>query len=161
MHVVSGDRLISQVRLTSAIFRMNKTFPCASVLRLCAFFFSFSLFVFFQCPVRYPSTPYTQVTLPVLRFGYSGRFIRPIVCRACRKRQQRRLKRRCGRCTETEGLFHTTEGVASRHGSPDVESGLVVSLSSDSLRMQACLRCTTRWRNLVVRIYRGSCLSPS
>jgi hypothetical protein len=61
---------------------------------------------------------------------------------------------------ELEQLFYTTEGVGSRCASPDVESDLVVSLCSDSLRMQACLRCTTRWRNLVVRIYRGSRLSP-
>jgi hypothetical protein len=33
----------------------------------------------FQCAVRYPSTPYSQVALPILHLGYSGRFIRPIV----------------------------------------------------------------------------------
>jgi len=38
--------------------------------------------------MRYPSTPYTQDPLPILRLRYSGRFICPIVCRACRKRQQ-------------------------------------------------------------------------
>jgi len=44
--------------------------------------FSFLTFFlcFFQCEVRYPSTPYLHVTLPILRLGYSGRFIRPIVC---------------------------------------------------------------------------------
>jgi len=62
---------------------------------------------------------------------------------------------------ELERLFYSTEGVGSRRASLDVESGLVVSLCSDSLRMQACLRCTTRWRNLAVRIYPGSRLSPS
>jgi len=51
---------------------------------------------------------------------------------------------------ETERLFYTPEGVGSRCASPDVESGLGVSVCSDSLRMQACLRCTTRWRNLAV-----------
>jgi len=40
----------------------------------------FLLFCFFQCEVRYPSTPYLQVTLPRIFLGYSGRFIRPIVC---------------------------------------------------------------------------------
>jgi len=62
---------------------------------------------------------------------------------------------------ELEQLFYTTEGVGSRRASPDVESGLVFSLCLDSLRMQACLRCTTRWRNLAVRIYHGSRLFPS
>jgi len=44
--------------------------------------FLFLLFCvwFFQCAMRYPSTPYLQVTLPRLFLGYSGRFIRPIVC---------------------------------------------------------------------------------
>jgi len=45
--------------------------------------FSFPTFIvslFFQCEVRYLSTPYSHVTLPILRLGYSGRFIRPIVC---------------------------------------------------------------------------------
>jgi hypothetical protein len=62
---------------------------------------------------------------------------------------------------ELEQLFYTTEGVGSRRGSTEVESDLVVSLCLDSLRMQACLRCTTRWRNLAVRIHSGSRLSPS
>ena len=38
---------------------------------------------------------------------------------------------------ELEQLFYTTEGVGSRRASSDVESDLVVSLCSDSLRMQA------------------------
>ena len=40
---------------------------------------------------------------------------------------------------ELERLFYSTEGVGSRRASLDVESGLVVSLCSDSLRMQNLL----------------------
>jgi len=44
----------------------------------CSFLTFFSLF--FQCAVMYLSTPHSQVTLPALLLGYSGRFVRPIVC---------------------------------------------------------------------------------
>jgi len=44
------------------------------------FLFLLFLCIFFQCAMRYPSNPYTQVTLAILRLGDSGRFIRPIVC---------------------------------------------------------------------------------
>jgi len=39
--------------------------------------------VFFQCAVRYPSTPYLHDTLSIHPLGYSGRFVRPIVCANC------------------------------------------------------------------------------
>jgi hypothetical protein len=42
------------------------------------FFLSFC--VFSQRTVKYPSNPYLQFTLPILLLGYTGRFVRPIVC---------------------------------------------------------------------------------
>jgi len=61
------------------IFFINKTFPLASVLRLCAFFFSY-FFVFSNVRWSIHQTAYFQVPLPILLLGYSGRFIRPIGC---------------------------------------------------------------------------------
>jgi len=69
------------------IWAIIKFFPLTKRLLRPAFsdsaHFSFLTFfcVFFQCAVKYPSIyTYLHGTLPILHLGYSGRFIRPIVC---------------------------------------------------------------------------------
>ena len=73
-------------RLQHRTFPETDFFPLPKRLLRPAFsdyaHFSFPTFfvLFFQCAVKYPSTPYLHVTLPILHLGYSGRFVRPIVC---------------------------------------------------------------------------------
>jgi len=54
--------------------------------------FLFFLFCFFfSARWSIHQTPDLHVPLPIFHLGYFGRFVRPMVCRACRKRQQWRL----------------------------------------------------------------------
>jgi hypothetical protein len=46
----------------------------------CTLFLLLLVLCYFQYPVKDPSIPCSQVTLPIRLLGYSGRFIRPIVC---------------------------------------------------------------------------------
>jgi len=107
-----GCRLYATWRNSSAVsmFLLDRTSAQASVLRLCASY---------QRAVKHPSIPNFQVPSPILVVRYTGRFIRSIVCRACRERPQQRYsagadasRRENGvavpQAASARGVFYTT-----------------------------------------------------